>query len=180
LNKENISQIQKRLAQAVAADPNYRAKRLYSLVYHPDWLAYALERVLQNQGSQTAGIDGITAQQLRKEEDKQQFLNELAELLAVDMIPPVWVPPVEGRELRALISHRHRLISQQTQIKNRLRSVLHRPQIVPPGGKLFSQNNRAWWHTLKLNPSEALRVKSHKILPLPRLHPRFARSQARS
>jgi hypothetical protein len=55
LNKENISQIQKRLAQAMEADPSYRAKRLFNLVYHPDWLAEALERVLQNQGSQTPG-----------------------------------------------------------------------------------------------------------------------------
>ena len=78
MNKENISQIQRQLAQAVEADPAYRAKRLFNLVYHPDWLADALERVLQNQGSQTAGIDGLTAQQLRKEEDKQQFLQELA------------------------------------------------------------------------------------------------------
>ena len=79
MNKENISQIQRRLAQAVEADATYRAKRLYNLVYHPDWLAYALERVLQNKGSQTPGIDGMTARQLREEADKQQFLRELAQ-----------------------------------------------------------------------------------------------------
>jgi group II intron reverse transcriptase/maturase len=78
LNKENISQIQKRLAKAIEADPNYRAKRLFNLVYHPDWLAYALERVLQNQGSQTPGVDGITARKFREEGYKQQFLRELA------------------------------------------------------------------------------------------------------
>lgn len=99
----------------------------------------------------------------RVKTDRKDTLT-LAKLLAVDMIPPVWVPPVEVRELRALISHRDRLISQQTQIKNRLRSVLHRHQIVPPKGKLFSQNNRAWWHTLKLNPSEALRVRQDLLL----------------
>ncbi len=81
MNKENISQIQRQLAQAVEADPTYRAKRLFNLVYHPDWLASALERVLQNQGSQTPGIDGLTARQLREEEDKQQFLQELASSL---------------------------------------------------------------------------------------------------
>jgi retron-type reverse transcriptase len=79
LNKENISQVQRKLAQEVEANPNYRAKRLYNLVYHPDWLAYALERILQNRGSQTPGIDGVTARQLRKEERKQLFLWELAD-----------------------------------------------------------------------------------------------------
>lgn len=78
MNKENISQIQKRLAQAMEADPNYRAKRLFNLVYHPDWLAEALERVLQNQGSQTPGVDGITARKFREEDYKQEFLRELA------------------------------------------------------------------------------------------------------
>jgi group II intron reverse transcriptase/maturase len=79
LNKENISQVQRKLAQEVKANPNYRAKRLYSLVYHPDWLAYALECILQNRGSQTPGIDGVTARQLREEERKQLFLWELAD-----------------------------------------------------------------------------------------------------
>ncbi len=78
LNKENISQIQRRLAQAVAADPAYRAKRLFNLVYHPDWLAYALDHVLQNRGSQTAGVDGVTARSFRDAAYKARFLDELA------------------------------------------------------------------------------------------------------
>jgi transposase len=95
--------------------------------------------------------------------DKKDVLI-LARLLAVDMLPTVWVPPIEVRELRALIAHRRRLISQQTQIKNRLHSVLHRHQIVPPGGKLFSQDNRPWWHNLKLSASEALRVRQDWLI----------------
>jgi RNA-directed DNA polymerase len=78
LNKENISQVQRRLAQAVETDPTYRAKRLFNLVYHPDWLAYALKRVLQNKGSQTPGIDGVTARQFRDEAYRARFLWDLA------------------------------------------------------------------------------------------------------
>ena len=74
MNKENISQVQRKLAQAVEADPTYRAKRLFNLVYHPDWLAYALERVLRNKGSHTPGIDGVTARKFRDEAHKVQFL----------------------------------------------------------------------------------------------------------
>jgi hypothetical protein len=34
----------------------------------------------------------------------------LARLLAANLIPEVWVPPPEVRELRALLAHRRRLI----------------------------------------------------------------------
>jgi transposase len=83
----------------------------------------------------------------------------LAKLLAVNLIPPVWVPPQPVRELRALISHRQRLIGQQTRTKNRLRSLLQRQHIGPTGGKVFSQANRAWWLNLDLSSSEKLRLR---------------------
>lgn len=35
------------------------------------------------------------------------------------MVPEVWVPPAHLRELRALVAHRKRLISQRTQARNR-------------------------------------------------------------
>ena len=69
----------------------------------------------------------------------------LVKLLAVNLVPEVWVPPVQVRDLRALIAHRRRLISQQTQSKNRLQSVLHRNHIVPPGGKLYHPDTREGW-----------------------------------
>jgi len=68
--------------------------------------------------------------------DKKDTMT-LAKLLAVKLAPEVWVPPVHVRDLRALLAHRRRLISQQTQSKNRLQSVLHRNHIVPPQGKLY-------------------------------------------
>ncbi len=95
--------------------------------------------------------------------DKKDTMT-LAKLLAVGMIPAVWVPPLHVRELRALISHRQRLIVQQTQIKNRLQSSLHRHHLVPPGGKLFGAANRAWWLGLNLNSSEKLRLRQDLTL----------------
>jgi len=83
----------------------------------------------------------------------------LARLLAVNMIPPVWVPPLPVRDLRALINHRQRLIQAQTRLKNRLHSVLHRQQVVPPEGELFAQANRAWWLALALPSGEKLRLR---------------------
>jgi transposase len=51
---------------------------------------------------------------------------KLASLLAANLIPAVWVPPQEVRELRALVAHRKRLVQQRTQTGNRLHGVLQR------------------------------------------------------
>jgi len=88
----------------------------------------------------------------------------LAKLLSVNMIPPVWVPPQEVRELRALISHRQRLIGQQTRTKNRLRSLRQRQHIGPTGGEVFSQAQRAWWLKLDLSSSEKLRMRQDLLM----------------
>ena len=83
----------------------------------------------------------------------------LARLLVADLIPEVWVPPVPVRELRAPISHRRRLIQIRTRARNRLHSLLHRHNLVPPKGKLFAPKHRDWWHSLALSPTESLRLR---------------------
>jgi transposase len=88
----------------------------------------------------------------------------LAKLLAVGLVPEVWVPPAHVRDLRALIAHRRRLVSQQTQCKNRLQSVLHRHHIVPPSGKLYHPDNRDWWLKLELAPGDKLRVRQELVM----------------
>jgi transposase len=83
----------------------------------------------------------------------------LARLLAAGLIPAVWIPPQDVRDLRALIAHRTRLIRQRTQAKNRLRSALHRYNLVPPVGGLFAPGQRSWWEALSLSASEKLRLR---------------------
>jgi transposase len=93
----------------------------------------------------------------RVKTDKVDVLT-LAHLLRADMLPEVWVPPQHVRDLRALLSHRRRLVSLQTSAKNRLQSVLHRLNLRPPDGDLFAHKQRAWWADLDLSPTERLRV----------------------
>jgi transposase len=93
----------------------------------------------------------------RVKTDKVDVLT-LAQLLRADMIPEVWVPPPHVRDLRALLSHRRRLVSLQTTAKNRLQSVLHRLNVRPPEGDLFAQQQREWWDRLDLSATERLRV----------------------
>jgi transposase len=95
--------------------------------------------------------------------DKRDAL-ALAKLLAAHMIPPVWVPPHHVRDLRAIIAHRSRLVSQRTAAKNRMHSTLHRHNLILPQGDTiardpFAPNNQAWWEKLTLPASEKLRLK---------------------
>jgi transposase len=68
------------------------------------------------------------------------------------------VPPSHVRDLRALLSHRRRLVSLQTTAKNRLQSVLHRLNLPPPDGELFARKQRECWKSLELSATERLRV----------------------
>jgi transposase len=95
--------------------------------------------------------------------DKKDTMT-LSKLLAVGLVPTVWVPPVHVRDLRALIAHRRRLVSQQTQCKNRLQSVLHRNPIVPPQGKLYHPDQHDWWLSLDLSAGDKLRVRQEIVM----------------
>jgi transposase len=108
----------------------------------------------------------------RVKTDKIDVLT-LAQLLRADMLPEVWVPPPHVRDLRALLSHRRRLVSLQTTAKNRLQSVLHRLNLRPPEGELFAQKQRAWWEALELSPTERLRV-DQDVATLDHIAPQIA------
>src|SRR4029079_17467746 len=93
----------------------------------------------------------------RVKTDKVDVLT-LAQLLRADMLPEVWVPPCHVRDLRALLSHRRRLISLQTTAKNRLQSVLPRLNKRPPDGDLSAQSQCDGCDNLEVSATERLRV----------------------
>ncbi len=94
---------------------------------------------------------------------------KLASLLAANLIPAVWVPPQEVRELRALVTHRNRLVQQRTQAANRLHSVLQRHNLDPPPGIPFALHQREWWLALDLPRSrETSRATGSE--PVPNTH----------
>lgn len=78
----------------------------------------------------------------------------LARLLAKGLLVGIWVPPMEVRELRALIAHRSKMTRLATQAKNRLHAILHRSHIHPPEGNLFHSTQRDWWLSLPLSPTQ--------------------------
>jgi transposase len=83
----------------------------------------------------------------------------LARLLAGGLLPTVWIPPKEVRELRTLLAHRRRLVEWRTRARNRLHSLLHRHNLAPPPGEPFAARQRAWWLALPLSLVEQLQVR---------------------
>ena len=87
----------------------------------------------------------------------------LAELHAVGLLEGIWVPPVEVRELRALIAHRQKMIHLSTRAKNRLSTALHRNQLVYPGehpSHRYHPDAREWFENLPVSPIEKLSIST--------------------
>jgi len=91
----------------------------------------------------------------RTKTDKHDAL-VLAKLLAANLIPAVWVPPVHVRELRRLVAHHRHLIRDRSAAKNRLHSILHRHNLSLPDGNPFHSENQAWWEGLSMSSIEKL------------------------
>ena len=89
---------------------------------------------------------------------------KLARLLAANLIPTVWVPPLPVRELRALVTHRSCLVQQRIQARNRLQGVLQRHNLDAPEGDAFERGKRDWWRSLALSMAEQLRVRQDLAL----------------
>ena len=93
--------------------------------------------------------------------DKKDSL-VLARLHAGGLLPAVWIPPQDVRDQRTLVAERWKMVRLRATAKNRLHSILHRFQIVPPGqGYLFAQKKRDWWDNLPLPETEKTIVKSY-------------------
>ena len=75
----------------------------------------------------------------------------LAELLAADLVPRVWIGDERTRVLRRLTSRRTQLVRQRTRPKNEITAVLVRNlKGRPPMSDLFGKKGRAWLTELEL------------------------------
>jgi transposase len=84
----------------------------------------------------------------------------LAELLAADLIPRVWIGDERVRALRRLVSRRRGLVKRRTQVKNEISAVLQRNlRGRPPMSDLFGRQGRAWLAVQELPADERLTVE---------------------
>lgn len=83
----------------------------------------------------------------------------LARLLAANLVPEVWVPPMHVRQLRQLLSQRRQLVETHTQIVNRMHSVAHRHHLKHERGKRFNERNTAWQKDKRLSKVEQFQLE---------------------
>ncbi len=83
----------------------------------------------------------------------------LADLLAADLIPRVWVGDERTRTLRRLVSRRRGLVKRRTQVKNEVSAVLQRNlKGRPPASDPFGRKGRIWLAAQELPADERLTV----------------------
>jgi len=83
----------------------------------------------------------------------------LARLLAANLVPDVWVPPVHVREMRQLLSQRRQLVETHTQIVNRMHSVAHRHHLQHERGKRFNEKTTLWQKDKRLSRIEQFQLE---------------------
>jgi transposase len=83
----------------------------------------------------------------------------LADLLAADLIPRVWIGDERTRAMRRLVSRRRGLVKRRTQIKNEITAVLHRNlKGRNPASDPFGKKGREWLAAQQLPLDERLTV----------------------
>jgi transposase len=93
----------------------------------------------------------------------------LAQLLAADFIPQVWVPDPTTRALRGRISQHRALVQQRTRLRNQIHAALIRSLVSCPQSDLFGVAGRRWLAQVTLARHERTGVESAL-----RLHDSFA------
>lgn len=125
------------------------------------WVVYDIVaplagRVLVANAAEVGEIAGA-----RVKTDKED-IQRLLKLLVGGIVPEVWVPPMEVRELRAFISYRSRLVTTATMIRNRLQSLLHKHNLLRPEEGLV---NEAWWEAqTSISSLEKMQIRQELVL----------------
>lgn len=83
----------------------------------------------------------------------------LARLLAANLVPAVWVPPPQVRQMRQLLSQRRQLVETHTQILNRMHSVAHRHHFQHARGKRFNAKTIGWQKDKRLSEIEQFQLE---------------------
>jgi len=129
---------------AVALETTTNVWDIYDIV--APWVKYVVV-------AHAGGVRQIA--EARVKTDKKD-IERLIRLLIADIVPEVWVPPAEVRELRGMISYRKRLVKTSTMIRNRLQSLSHRHNLILPKGAL---TDRVWWEALSLSELEKIQIR---------------------
>ena len=98
----DIIKIQRSFAIKATHNPKHGFDRLYRIICQEEWIRCALDMILSNKGSRTAGIDGLTKKNFTSETLKQVFIQELQVELRERRFRPtpvrrIYIPKSNGR-----------------------------------------------------------------------------------
>jgi transposase len=83
----------------------------------------------------------------------------LAQLLAADFLPPVWLPDERTRGLRRQVTRRAHIVRTRTRLKNQVHAILARNLCpTPPVSDLFGKTGRHWLMRQHLPADESATV----------------------
>ncbi len=98
-----VLRIQQMLYAQAKENCERRFKRLYKYLTHPEWVALAIDAVLVNRGSRTAGVDGMTRKHYLTDEARRQLAESIINELANETYTPrpvrrVYIPKANGQK----------------------------------------------------------------------------------
>ena len=98
-----VQRIQAMLYAKASNEPETRFKRLYKYLTRPEWVEAAIDRVLRNRGSRTAGIDGKTRSAYLDEDKRAELAKSISDELETQMYSPqpvrrVYIPKPNGKK----------------------------------------------------------------------------------
>jgi RNA-directed DNA polymerase len=102
-----VRQMQRKLHHWAVSDPGRRFDDVFNLVYHPDFLTIAWERVRGNKGARTAGVDRVSPVSIAEDGEVVEFLGQVREQLKSRTFAPLpvrerLIPKPNSSKLRRL------------------------------------------------------------------------------
>lgn len=98
-----VQRIQAMLYAKASKEPDTRFERLYKYLTRPEWVEAAVDRILRNRGSRTAGIDGKTRSAYLDESERAKLVQSILEEMRMDTHNPrpvrrVYIPKANGKK----------------------------------------------------------------------------------
>ncbi len=100
---DDITKAQRSFARKALTQPDHRFEDVYHLLCREDWVRRALDYVLSNTGSRTAGVDGVTRRAFDNEAYAARFIAGLAADLKAGTYRPEpvkrqYIPKPNGKQ----------------------------------------------------------------------------------
>jgi group II intron reverse transcriptase/maturase len=98
-----VQRVQAMLYAKTSNEPEVRFKRLYKYLTRPEWVEAAIDKILRNRGSRTAGIDGKTRRDYQDENERVELAKSILDELGTQTYHPqpvrrVYIPKPNGKK----------------------------------------------------------------------------------